>query len=270
MHHSVHNNDIHCAIHNNYIHSACISLHSDTKMPRGKKRRISHALDALIAEERVHDEQFDSCHRAPDTESRTELAEKCPQKTKCGGHDSSDVHTPLDQPLDDLSAMACDYPSKPNIIQKDGPLLSEWGLALLGQTLNLVPVTFLSLRMQYVRNIINHCLGEDFTMEEIVLIAEKANQVFSVNMDYLQKPDSSLLWSVSMVTGTPHNEFLGPPTSICLKCQGGLSLHNSPSTVILFGVNGPKPALKITLRCENCMINYRYYYIASMHVWLIS
>ena len=204
-------------------------------MPRGKKRKISRALDALIAEEHVH-EQFGSCHSFPDTESCTELTEKCPQKCSRKCYDSTD-----DTSLDDLSTIGFDCTvtqPEPDIVQKDSPLLSVWRLALLGQTMNLVPITFLSLRMQYIRNIINHCLGEDFTMEQVVLLAEKATQFFSSNMEYLQTPDPLLLWNVTMATGTPHNEFLGPPTRICFKCQGSLSLHNSPSTVILFGLSG--------------------------------
>lgn len=91
----------------------------------------------------------------------------------------------------------------------------------------------------------------------MVVLMQNTEQVFSENITYLQTPKSELLWKVTFATQEPHTAFLGPPTTLCLECSGNLSVHNDPSSVVLFGLHGPIPALKITLRCDTCMINYR-------------
>ncbi len=52
--------------------------------------------------------------------------------------------------------------------------------------------------------------------------------------------------------------FLAPPVTTCLTCHSSLHVHNTPVTVICYTEEGPLPALKITLRCSDCAINYRY------------
>lgn len=56
----------------------------------------------------------------------------------------------------------------------------------------------------------------------------------------------------------PVNMFLAPPVSQCLKCNGNIHAHHAPTVVTVFTTNGPLPGQKVTLRCKNCTINYRY------------
>ena len=39
---------------------------------------------------------------------------------------------------------------------------------------------------------------------------------------------------------------------------GMYGAHHPPTPVVCYTWNGPLPALKLTLRCEKCGINYRY------------
>lgn len=55
------------------------------------------------------------------------------------------------------------------------------------------------------------------------------------------------------------NLFLGPPVTVCLECDETLHIHNPPVRVLCYTNTGPLPAQKITLRCKNCNITYRYH-----------
>jgi len=43
---------------------------------------------------------------------------------------------------------------------------------------------------------------------------------------------------------------IAPPTASCVRCNGELTKHNSPS---YYRINGPLPFLKVELRCRTCM-----------------
>lgn len=124
---------------------------------------------------------------------------------------------------------------------------------LVGQLLNLVPPCFKD-RLKYMTNILNQVEGlEDVNHEEVGILA---SQIGSIK--YLGTPDTELLWNATFATKKSHVLFLGPPTTDCFKCSRSLKFHNLPSQILCFGLTGPVPALKITLRCTACLINYRY------------
>ena len=50
--------------------------------------------------------------------------------------------------------------------------------------------------------------------------------------------------------------FLSPPVNSCLSCDGGLTMHNSPSSARLYGMSGPVAVSKVTLECKHCDIKY--------------
>ena len=100
-----------------------------------------------------------------------------------------------------------------------------------------------------------------YSSEQVAEVVQKIEGFFlndAIGMANFQTPRAEILWKVTLATKVAHTAFLGPPTIKCLVCKKGLSIHNDPSTVVLFGLHGPLPAIKITLRCDHCMINYRY------------
>ena len=62
----------------------------------------------------------------------------------------------------------------------------------------------------------------------------------------------------SISTGVPLTCFLAPPVDTCLQCSASLHVHNHPVRVVCYTQDGPVIALKLTLRCRACGLNYRY------------
>lgn len=59
--------------------------------------------------------------------------------------------------------------------------------------------------------------------------------------------------------------FLMPPVKACIsglcKLRGdetSLKVHHEPVTVTIYDVNGPRPAVKLALKCRECNIIYNY------------
>jgi len=44
----------------------------------------------------------------------------------------------------------------------------------------------------------------------------------------------------------------------CVKCAHTLSGHHNPIKVKWFGLSGIEDAIKLTLRCRNCKLNYNF------------
>lgn len=129
---------------------------------------------------------------------------------------------------------------------------------IVGQSLNLIPSTFQG-RVDLITNILNSVSGyRDVSSGEVEAIITKVQSVYGALLQHFGTPNEDLLWSTTFETQKPHMLFLGPPTNVCFTCSHTLHVHNRPSTVIGFGLNGPLPALKLTLRCTRCCINYRY------------
>lgn len=147
--------------------------------------------------------------------------------------------------------------SVPKTIDSIIPNTVSGTTVLTAQANNLVPSSFLARRMQYITNIINCTLEATYSSDQIAELVQKAEETFGNDLVNLQTPIAEVLWKVTLATKVAHTAFLGPPTTTCLVCNRRLSIHNDPSTVVLFGLHGPIPANKITLRCDNCMLNYR-------------
>ena len=130
---------------------------------------------------------------------------------------------------------------------------------LVGQALNLVPRTFKSQRITYIRNILTQfdAVYKDMSENDIcALVCEvEGHDEF---LKYIGTPCTELLWKATLTTSIPHMKFLAPPTDTCYNCRNPLQSHNSPSVILCFTIQGPLPALKITLRCTQCHVNYRY------------
>ena len=215
-----------------------------TPSRRGKKRKLTAALDALSSSG---------------------------YKDGMGSSQSGKSLEPLDlidKKTDDLPAPASqsskcdDYTEQESLaVETIAPIVSSGLTVLRVQAMNLVPISFLSRRIHYISNVINNSMNTMYSCEQVAELVRKVEGVIFndvVGMVNFQTPRVEVLWNVTLATKVAHTAFLGPPTIKCLVCSKGLSIHNDPSTVILFGLHGPLPAIKITLRCDSCMINYRY------------
>ena len=137
---------------------------------------------------------------------------------------------------------------------------------IIGQSLNLIPPTFQG-RVNFVTNILNNVPGyNNVGSGEVKAMITKVQSVYGALLPHFGTPNQDLLWNTTFKTQTPHLLFLGPPTNVCFACSHTLHVHNHPSTVIVFDLNGPLPALKLTLRCTRCCINYRYYTHSHVHM----
>ena len=210
-------------------------------MPRGKKRRLSIALHTLSKAEPLS-------KRSLEDGLEDSTTEEDPNDGFEGRHlyKQLEIRQQLEDTREDIRLAI------PSCSQ-----FSELEMVLIAQALNLVPTSFLSWRLHYVGNIVSYCMDKMYAAEEICSLAKRAIEAFSDNIQFLQIPKMELLCKVTLATQVPHTAFLGPPTTSCLVCSRNLSIHNDPSTVVLFGLHGPMPALKITLRCDTCMLNYR-------------
>lgn len=52
--------------------------------------------------------------------------------------------------------------------------------------------------------------------------------------------------------------FLVPPTTSCISCTKALSGNHNPVKVTWFGLSGMEDAIKLSLRCRNCKLNYNF------------
>ena len=53
-------------------------------------------------------------------------------------------------------------------------------------------------------------------------------------------------------------EILAPPVNNCINCGKSLKTQNKMCTVTVFSMNTVKTALKLSLRCQDCEINFGY------------
>ena len=130
----------------------------------------------------------------------------------------------------------------------------------IGQAMNLVPSVFLHHRPTYIANIANQSTGKALDASTISTKMESLQTSYGSQIHKLGEPSQDVLWKATFQSsaGIPHLAFLGPPVTNCCVCDNQLKTHNPPTNVLCFGFDGPIPALKITLRCGICGLNYRY------------
>ena len=81
-----------------------------------------------------------------------------------------------------------------------------------GQAMNIVPVTFKTERIFYIKNIVKELTGILMQDEDLIL-SMQSMQNSELRVDDLGKPPMEVLWRVTFATKKPHTEFLGPPLS---------------------------------------------------------
>ena len=98
-------------------------------------------------------------------------------------------------------------------------------------------------------------------VQQLTKLAAMADQFSINNKDYIKMlgpVEQSCLWKTTILKGTPYNKFLSPPVDQCLSYGMPLQAHHPPTAVVCYTWDGPIPASKLTLRCDECSINYRY------------
>ena len=124
----------------------------------------------------------------------------------------------------------------------------------------LIPKQFGTQRSHFGSNIMTSFTGEVFTEAEcdaLLLFIEKRCPTFC------NSSESERLKALSHSKGASYSEFLAPPVSDCIltECRGRgrpLTMPHSPITVTVFGLNGPRRATKVSLRCSSCSTIYNY------------
>ena len=130
-------------------------------------------------------------------------------------------------------------------------------LVTIGQVMNLIPPVFLEYRLQYIASIMNE-VNENEPLSTATISSAMHHLQKLNGLKNLGHPPRDMLWKVTFKRNLPYMEFIGPPVLDCVTCKQQLQSHNPPTPVVCFGLEGPLPGLKITLRCRNCCLNYRY------------
>ena len=97
-------------------------------------------------------------------------------------------------------------------------------------------------------------------IEEVLELMKAAEMVPALEKKLVcaEPIPSYILWEATTKFGVPTNMFLCPPLSNCIHCDASLQIHHEPTVVTCYTWDGPIPALKLTLRCKPCNLNYRY------------
>ena len=53
-------------------------------------------------------------------------------------------------------------------------------------------------------------------------------------------------------------EILAPPVNTCTNCSKSLKTQNKMCTVTVFSMNTIKTAMRLSLHCQDCEINFGY------------
>lgn len=132
------------------------------------------------------------------------------------------------------------------------------GFNLLVQLSNHIPQSFKSLKVQCSQHILTTGCKRIFEDEEVQQLLADVDSIPELNSEIFGKPPDTILWEATHAYGLPMLAFLGPPVTNCLSCNSPLQENHRPTSVVCYTLDGPIPALKITLRCRACQINYRY------------
>ena len=138
------------------------------------------------------------------------------------------------------------------------------GVECLKVATALVPEQFVTDRSVYVHRIVSSVLPSSMQLSSSKLELLCSILARSTYTKHQVPPQSYItnLTQVSEVIGEAHTAFLAPPVSQCIvaECQGSpLSRHHPPVSVTVFTLmNGPTPATKCCLKCNQCSTVYNY------------
>lgn len=145
------------------------------------------------------------------------------------------------------------------------------GCLLLIQLLEHVPAEIRSFRFQYIADILSITLKRTITATRVKELVSESNQ-FKGRLECVDigKPSIQLLWKATFTLAKPCTQFLAPPVSDCIMCGSSLTTHNKPVTTICYTIAGPIPAMKVSLRCDTCRVNYGYGKLSILLIFLSS
>lgn len=117
-------------------------------------------------------------------------------------------------------------------------------------------------RLRALASALPQHLGKSVCLKVVKFYIKSSNfseQELEWAFDFFRQNSSSYEISPNMESHVENFvEVLSPPTAHCFHCFKSLHVHNKPCIVSIFGLNGPRYGLKITLRCVSCKINYGY------------
>ena len=130
---------------------------------------------------------------------------------------------------------------------------------------HLIPKQYGSKRNQLAAVITNSFVATELSETEcgvlLSFMEEKCSPYCNMrsNSDHLRR--------LTRENGSPFEEFLAPPVSICinLECKGRLVDQHKPIAVTIFGLTGPRKATKLSLRCSTCSTVYNYSQYGRRH-----
>ena len=120
-----------------------------------------------------------------------------------------------------------------------------------------------NLRSEVIFEIVNLlCPDKKFTvplLNEIVSFIEEivphCSTVLVAELTRSRKFEEALR-QLTKKGGLQYGAFISPPVTECSSCGSLLCAPNPPSSCTLYTCRGPKPATKLTLRCQGCKISY--------------
>ena len=204
-----------------------------------RKRKLAALLDTMIKQ------KFEE----GDNNYTTRLSEA----------DDSQYHLPSPNP-DPENKLGSDVPSASES-ETTNRIVNEVGVKgfnLLVQLSAHIPASFQNWRLQCSQHILSIGCRREFEAQKVQQLLADIDSLHEFNKEVFGNPPDSFLWEASHAYGLPMLAFLGPPVINCLSCGSPLKVHNRPTTVVCYTLQGPLPAMKITLRCRTCHINYRY------------
>ena len=139
--------------------------------------------------------------------------------------------------------------------------LGHEGLKNFEFAAQLIPNSFGKDRITHVCNIVSRLSSQD----QVPLSESTAVKLLPLLSDKDNTPTVNSLMSLSEESGDIHTMFLAPPVKECINpsCDqighmNSLSANHAPTDVVVFDIEGPLLASKLSLKCKSCATIYNY------------
>lgn len=141
------------------------------------------------------------------------------------------------------------------------------GVELLRLANNMVPASFMNLKNAYVADIMNMGVQDEkkvnaAQVKNLLTVTSKCNNFFGRSCDHSYKTE---LRKLSLESKRSFMYFIAPPVQKCINslCKkyhqhGSLYIQNREVNVVVHSLQGPMPATKVSLRCNQCSTIYNY------------
>ena len=142
--------------------------------------------------------------------------------------------------------------------------LGAEGFDCLRTATQLVPPSFKERRASYIARTVNWVCPRIINDELITAVLPQCNGPF---FDRHACFDAYLpeLRTISESSGKAHTAYIAPPVTYCLNTSCprrgelySLVIHHSEVDAVVWDVEGPIPATKVSLKCKHCATIYNY------------